>query len=1166
MKHPLLTCLFLLCTLGITAQKPVLLNDFNTSGADAFSFDPEINGMQAGPLFYFVAETPLHGEELYRTNGTALGTQLLKDINPGPDFSGIRMIGALGDTLLFTANDGEHGSELWMSRGTETSTRMIVDLNEGPGSSFGASPSNFVWFQGAVYFQGNGGTGSELYRTRGTAESTQLVKEINPQVSGSGNPFSGSPRKFIAGDDGFYFEASDGEYGRELWRSDGTPEGTNILLDITEGTGSTTFYDMVVEGNTLVFVANDGIHGKELWLSFSGGQFTYMIQDFTPGEAGTDISLLGVAGNFLYFTVKEGVFNYLYRTNGEQNSIEQLFDANDNPMRVRGEPFRHEGQLLFYANNRLWTTAPEGNGTREIADVSLTVPVQMAVMNNELYFAGSSGINGNAIWRTDGTPEGTEMIREVTDASYQEVQSLVGGDNGLYFIGETEDFGRELWYSDGTSEGTYMLLDSREGPDDGFRSYEDVTLIRYGDQLFFAGFDEEHGRELWRSTGTPESTQLVKDLNTQTRDIIMYSPPVSFNGSQYFTTREGLWQTDGDPENTRLVWEGEIPDGLNVFNGSLFFTARAPGINRTIWKSDGTREGTQMLWDSVTASTRLILFQEELPQVNGYLFFIGQDVGTNYELWRTDGTPEGTQMVKDIHPTEASTFGFSSADEYAIFQNELYFRATDGVLGSELWKTDGTEQGTVPVADINPFGNSNPNNMVVVGDLLLFSANDGTGGYELWRTDGTADGTRIVADVYPGEEDGFRFPDYAVFDGALYFTGDSPEFGEELWRSDGTEAGTYRVDRDDPDQSISSIRGLAVFKDRLFFNGVVDSERYLFSSDGTVAGTKPITTVNLASECWVANNRLLFVNETSETGRELWMSDGTGDGTRMIVDLFDGPGDANPRVQSYIDHTLFFTAYDKAHGNELWALKTLDMDIQITADEKSLCDPAEPLILKADIANGGGRPLIQWFLNGVALEEATFPTLERSGLSNGDEIRVRVVASNDVWVAQDTLISEVFTVSIDEVAPEITISGNQLIASPGGQYQWYLDGELLSENTQVIEVTQSGSYQVEILTENGCSFFSNPVNVQVTSTIDPRLENQVRLYPNPANQFLRIDSDLSDRVVVHLFSPSGKSLYRDQLLPNQHGLRISLDQWASGLYLVRLSTSQGSYVRKVVKR
>ena len=83
---------------------------------------------------------------------------------------------------------------------------------------------------------------------------------------------------------------------------------------------------------------------------------------------------------------------------------------------------------------------------------------------------------------------------------------------------------------------------------------------------------------------------------------------------------------------------------------------------------------------------------------NDALYFNGNDGVNGTELWKTDGTPEGTIMVRDINPTNDT---YSRPGNYTVFNNTLYFQADDGVNGAELWKTNGTEASTVLVKDIN---------------------------------------------------------------------------------------------------------------------------------------------------------------------------------------------------------------------------------------------------------------------------------------------------------------------------------------------------------------------------------------------------------------------------------------------------------------------------------
>ena len=87
--------------------------------------------------------------------------------------------------------------------------------------------------------------------------------------------------------------------------------------------------------------------------------------------------------------------------------------------------------------------------------------------------------------------------------------------------------------------------------------------------------------------------------------------------------------------------------------------------------------------------------------MNNTYFITYNDGIHGNELWKTDGTEDGTVMVKDINESAGGSFIY----QYAPYKNIFFFTATDATHGRELWKSNGTEAGTAMVKDINPTGN-----------------------------------------------------------------------------------------------------------------------------------------------------------------------------------------------------------------------------------------------------------------------------------------------------------------------------------------------------------------------------------------------------------------------------------------------------------------------------
>ncbi|MBC8154920.1 MAG: T9SS type A sorting domain-containing protein [Bacteroidetes bacterium] len=258
------------------------------------------------------------------------------------------------------------------------------------------------------------------------------------------------------------------------------------------------------------------------------------------------------------------------------------------------------------------------------------------------------------------------------------------------------------------------------------------------------------------------------------------------------------------------------------------------------------------------------------------LYFMANDGLTGYELWRSDGTEAGTLRVKDVNPGPKS----SLPKILASIGNVLYFTANDGLSGSELWKTDGTEVGTVQVKDINPGGSGSAplsyyQSPIVANNVLYFQAYTGTTGTELWRSDGTSTGTVLVKDINPGNANSSP-QNLATVGGTVYFQATDPVHGSELWKSDGTKAGTVLVKDIEPNRN----------------------------------GSFPLTLT-------VLNSTIFFLATTSRNGNELWRSDGTEAGTVLVKDIVPGAGNAWPRAFAPMGNRLYFAA---TSGNQvgLW--------------------------------------------------------------------------------------------------------------------------------------------------------------------------------------------------------------------------------------------------------
>ncbi|MCK6560916.1 T9SS type A sorting domain-containing protein [bacterium] len=409
-------------------------------------------------------------------------------------------------------------------------------------------------------------------------------------------------------------------------------------------------------------------------------------------------------------------------------------------------------------------------------------PYELTNVNGTLFFRATDGINGIGLWKSNGTSEGTVPII-VSDPAVGKAfffSNFVNGDGVLFFLAAVSYNDFILWKSDGTTDGT-SLIKKFDPEGKSFTSF--LTFVNR--TLFFIANDQEHGIELWRSNGTAEGTLLVKDINP-VGDSQLYGL-TNVNGTLFFFNNKGfvngyeLWKSDGSADGTVLL--KTFPGGFSSpfiptnANGTLFFFANDGVSGFELWKSDGTATGTVLVKDinpgngsSISSNS---FYQSELINVNGTLFFGAvEGTTTGLELWKSDGSLEGTVLVKDINQTVIVN---SFPRSLTAVNGSLFFWAFHDIQRISLWKSDGTPEGTLLVKDLTSEKISQILLLTDVNGTLFFASHyDAFSNNKLWKSDGTADGTVEVGPPFN--------PIYLTnVDGTLLFSAEGAGAGLELW-------------------------------------------------------------------------------------------------------------------------------------------------------------------------------------------------------------------------------------------------------------------------------------------------------------------------------------------------------------------------------------------------
>jgi ELWxxDGT repeat protein len=306
----------------------------------------------AGRLVFLVSSTlgerPLHA--FFASDGTAAGTAKLFDLPD--DTVSVADVAGLGGEIYFVAR-GESGIRLLRSDGTPAGTRPIYELPcdcTSPGQPLSYARVGQNVFLTALA-EGAFGLGTALFRSDGTAAGTVVVippfagpaqRIVEPsalfsfggdlyyfarspelagearsglfrgtgldavQLSSAGSePGREALPQYTAAGDTLFFRAWDPEHGFELWKTDGTPAGTQLVEDIAPGPLSSDPRGLLAAAGRLFFAATDELHGRELWTSDGSG--TRLVQDLAPGPPSSAPEEMTQLGTQLFFAADDGL-------------------------------------------------------------------------------------------------------------------------------------------------------------------------------------------------------------------------------------------------------------------------------------------------------------------------------------------------------------------------------------------------------------------------------------------------------------------------------------------------------------------------------------------------------------------------------------------------------------------------------------------------------------------------------------------------------------------------------------------------------------------------------------------------------------------------------------------------------------------------------------------
>jgi ELWxxDGT repeat protein/uncharacterized repeat protein (TIGR03803 family) len=565
--------------------------------------DASTNFVTAGDFTYFTSN-----DSLFRTDGTESGTIFLKS-----GFNYFSNPQQFNDLLIFVSDlRFSTFRDIWRSDGTPGGTFLLKSSSQYDLVVFGLTEA-YVYFSAS-----EPATGSELFRTDGTISGTMLLRDINP---GSDN---GVRRPLAVVGQDCYFSADDGIHGNELWKTDGTIPGTVLVKDINPGLNHGIGEGVAAEfNNRLYFSGVSPQTGAEAWVSDGSAAGTSLLKDLMPGEPyPSSIEFGEDLDGWLYF-FSSRVINSDDEESATVESDLWLTDGTtSNTMKLKSftrcgscdyvhDYWSYNDRLYFFFNEStdrdiLYGSDGTTAGTTPVFSMGGGGGQFVGEVDGQLFFFGAANRILTPLYRTDGTPAGTDVVRLFNSASFgirrdAAATDIVRIEDKIFFPDHDAPYDPSGGYG---SDDFYQLMVSDGSATESIRSMGGGSyigadnLVRLNGLLMFTTQDvipnesSDGKKRLWlldptkpfASTGTFTLVNADTDEDLQTLnegEVVFITPdsglnirfnPVAAPGSVVFkhqgriVRRENAapYSLGGDNSGDYLAWSGAVPGSHRI--------------------------------------------------------------------------------------------------------------------------------------------------------------------------------------------------------------------------------------------------------------------------------------------------------------------------------------------------------------------------------------------------------------------------------------------------------------------------------------------------------------------------------------------------------------------------------------------------------------------------